>query len=125
MTARNAIRLECGETHGQSSMDRWSAAKAVLRSITGSLNVGNTFTETGTVVEGYCDADLARNCDTRKATTGFGGGRIVGFECAVAFQPAKCLHGKLELGVRVVVLMLIGKTSLDTAEPSLGNRRAL
>ena len=53
------------------SMDHWTAAKAVLRYIAGTLDLGITFKHTGTPVEGYCDADFAGDLDTRRSTTGF------------------------------------------------------
>ena len=53
------------------SMDHWTAAKAVLRYIAGTLDLGTTFRQTSTAVEGYCDADFAGDLDTRRSTTGF------------------------------------------------------
>ena len=41
------------------SMDHWTAAEAVLRYIAGTLDLGITFRQTSTAVEGYCDADFA------------------------------------------------------------------
>ena len=53
------------------SMDHWTAAKAVLRYVAGTLDLGITFRQTSTAVEGYCDADFAGDLDTRRSTTGF------------------------------------------------------
>ena len=52
-------------------MDHWTAAKAVLRYIAGTLDLGTTFRQTSTAVEGYCDADFAGDLDTRRSTTDF------------------------------------------------------
>ena len=53
------------------AMEHWTAAKAVLRYISGTLGFGITFANSGTMVEGYCDADYAGDLDTRRSTTGF------------------------------------------------------
>lgn len=53
------------------SMEHWTAAKAVLRYIAGTLGQGITFRQTSIAVEGYCDADFAGDLNTRKSTTGF------------------------------------------------------
>ena len=53
------------------SMEHWTAAKAVLRYIVGTLDQGITFRQTSITVEGYCDADFAGDLNTRKSTTGF------------------------------------------------------
>ena len=53
------------------SMEHWTAAKAVLRYIAGTLDQGITFRQTEAPVEGYCDADYAGDLDTRRSTTGF------------------------------------------------------
>ena len=52
-------------------MEHWTAAKAVLRYIAGTLDQGITFRQTEAPVEGYCDADYAGDLDTRRPTTGF------------------------------------------------------
>ena len=43
----------------------------MLRYIAGTLDLGITFRQTSTAVEGYCDADFAGDLDTRRSTTGF------------------------------------------------------
>lgn len=53
------------------SMEHWTAAKAVLRYIAGTLEQGISFKQTGAAVEGYCDADFAGDLETRRSTTGF------------------------------------------------------
>jgi len=53
------------------SMEHWTAAKAVLRYIPGTLGCGITFRQTDTAVGGYSDADYAGDSDTRRSTTGF------------------------------------------------------
>ncbi len=53
------------------SMEHWTAAKAVLRYIAGTLACGITFRQTDTPVGGYSDADYAGDSDTRRSTTGF------------------------------------------------------
>ncbi|KAL0042590.1 hypothetical protein WJX79_004555 [Trebouxia sp. C0005] len=53
------------------SMEHWTAAKAVLRYIAGTLGCGITFRQTNTPVGGYSDADYAGDPDTRRSTTGF------------------------------------------------------
>ena len=53
------------------SMEHWTAAKAVLRYIAGTLDHGITFRQKSIAVEGYCDADFAGDLNTRKSTTGF------------------------------------------------------
>ena len=52
-------------------LEHWTAAKAVLRYIAGTLDTGITFRQTDSAVEGYCDADYAGDLDTRRSTTGF------------------------------------------------------
>ncbi len=52
------------------SMEHWTAAKAVLRYIPGTLGCGITFRQTDTAVGGYSDADYAGDSDTRRSTTG-------------------------------------------------------
>ena len=47
-------------------LDHWTAAKAVLRYMAGTLDLGITFRQTSTAVEGYCDADFAGDLDTRR-----------------------------------------------------------
>jgi len=53
------------------AMEHWTAAKAVLRYIAGTLSSGITFTNNVAVMEGYCDSDYAGDLDTRRSTTGF------------------------------------------------------
>ena len=53
------------------SMEHWTAAKAVLRYIAGTLDCGITFRQSNTAVAGYSDADYAGDTDTRRSTTGF------------------------------------------------------
>ncbi len=53
------------------SMEHWTAAKAVLRYIAGTLACGITLRQTDTPVGGYSDADYAGDSDTRRSTTGF------------------------------------------------------
>jgi len=53
------------------SMEHWTAAKAVLRYVAGTLACGITFRQTDTPVGGYSDADYASDSDTRRSTTGF------------------------------------------------------
>jgi len=53
------------------SMEHWTAAKAVLRCIAGTLGCGITFRQTDIAVGGYSDADYAGDSDTRRSTTGF------------------------------------------------------
>ena len=53
----------------KSSMEHWTAAKAVLRYIAGILSCGIPFRQTNTPVGGY--SDHAGDSDTRRSTTGF------------------------------------------------------
>ena len=53
------------------SMEHWTAAKAVLRYLAGTLDCGITFRQSNTAVAGYSDADYAGDTDTRRSTTGF------------------------------------------------------
>ena len=53
------------------TMEHWTAAKAVLRYLAGTTNLGIVFTRTAEAVEGYCDADYAGDVNTRRSTTGF------------------------------------------------------
>ena len=52
------------------SMDHWTAAKAVLWYIAGTL--GCDIRQTDSPVGGYSDAEYAGDSDTRRSTTGFG-----------------------------------------------------
>ena len=52
------------------AMEHWTAAKAVLRYIAGTLSSGITFSNNMAVMEGYCDSDYAGDMDTRRFTTG-------------------------------------------------------
>ena len=52
-------------------IEHWTAAKAVLRYIAGTLDQSITFTQTEAPEEGRCDADYAGDLDIRRSTTGF------------------------------------------------------
>ena len=52
------------------SMEHWTAGKAVLRYIAGTLSCGITFRQTNTTIGGYSDADYAGDSDTGRSTTG-------------------------------------------------------
>ena len=47
------------------SMEHWTAAKALLQDIAGTLICGIRFRQTNTMVGGYCDADHAGDSDSR------------------------------------------------------------
>ena len=50
----------------------WSAAKTVLRYLSGTLDFGITFSKGDTTeLVGYADADFAGDIDTRRSTTGY------------------------------------------------------
>lgn len=49
----------------------WEAVKWIMRYLRGSSNVSLCFTRTGLKLQGYVDADLAGDMDSRKSTTGF------------------------------------------------------
>jgi hypothetical protein len=54
------------------SMEHWTAAKAVVRYLAGTVNYGIVFGRGGTSeMTGYCDADYAGDIDTRRSTTGY------------------------------------------------------
>ena len=53
------------------TVSHWRAAKAVLRYLAGTSRVGITYGASPAVLHGFCDADYARDVDTRKSTTGF------------------------------------------------------
>ena len=60
--------------------EHWTAAKGVLRYLSGTANYGITFGGPELKLEAYCDADYAGDIDTRRSTTGYafvlGGGAI-------------------------------------------------
>ncbi|GAB4822219.1 hypothetical protein N2152v2_009265 [Parachlorella kessleri] len=60
--------------------EHWTAAKGVLRYLSGTVNYGITFGGQKLKLEAYCDADYAGDIDTRRSTTGYvfilGGGAI-------------------------------------------------
>ena len=64
------------------SKDHWMGTKRVLRYLKGTLNYGLKFSVHGekTELNGYSDADWARDVDTRRSTSGyvfqFGNGTI-------------------------------------------------
>ena len=51
-------------------MEHWTAAKAVLRYLAGTLTYGIPSRQTNTTVGGYSDAEYAGDLDTRRSTTG-------------------------------------------------------
>ncbi|GAB4814241.1 hypothetical protein N2152v2_001287 [Parachlorella kessleri] len=61
-------------------VEHWTAAKGVLRYLSGTASYGITFVGQELKLESYCDADYAGDLDTRRSTTGYvfllGGGAI-------------------------------------------------
>ncbi|GAB4821233.1 hypothetical protein N2152v2_008279 [Parachlorella kessleri] len=61
-------------------VEHWTAAKGVLRYLSGTASYGITFGGQELRLESYCDADYAGDLDTRRSTTGYvfllGGGAI-------------------------------------------------
>jgi hypothetical protein len=49
----------------------WEAVKWILRYLRGTLDMSLCFTGANLKLQGYVDADLARDVDSRKSTTGF------------------------------------------------------
>ena len=60
--------------------EHWTAAKGVLRYLSGTANYGITFGGQELKLTAYCDADYGGDIDTRRSTTGYvfilGGGAI-------------------------------------------------
>lgn len=49
----------------------WTAAKHVLRYLTGTTDYGIVFTPSNSTLNAYCDANHAGDIDTRRSTTGY------------------------------------------------------
>jgi hypothetical protein len=53
------------------TVEHWRLAKAVLNYLVGMTDVGLEFGGTTSKLEGYCDANHARDVDSRRSTTGY------------------------------------------------------
>lgn len=56
------------QIHVNPGKDHWEDANWIMRYIFGTTNVGQGEVP---VIEGYVDADLAKNLDIRRSTTGY------------------------------------------------------
>ena len=55
----------------QPNQSHLTAAKRILRYLSGTASVGLRYVKSGSVLTGYCDSDFARDVDDRRSTTGY------------------------------------------------------